>query len=423
MGLIYRSSDSGGVITALRTNLAHGQTVVAELADANAHLVGSLEGGELAGEGYAAARSLFEDQVGSALAERREQFDSIRQDVDSYVREDERVSRYGVLKEDELNTQLEASRAMKAATENLIEVNVAVAGAVSVVPALGESLQLLNRRLEMIVDQLERTVRSMEERLTALHAFDAATRGLFQQTAHPQLLNTGGGTSSVSAIAFRTKPSKRADLDQVLREYQVRDDPDGMVEWQPSGLSAIIAEMIGMMPDKTSMTAAEAELLDRIGPTDHQAFNDIRIRAFDAADERYPSESQNDDHNDAFRHAYWNALLSREFGADWARTFTTAHEALPGNEAVREAMDLYNNQVGRKIQVEHPFASQEQLAELVAEAMEEGRLVVVAADGVSLEWSDRVPFGGAGTVPKGAEKLPGRDPDDLVVKPDSGSGT
>ena len=40
--------------------------------------------------------------------------------------------------------------------------------------------------------------------------------------------------------------------------------------------------------------------------------------------------------------------------------------SLPGNSADREAMDLYNNEVGRQIALAHPDASRQELADLVA---------------------------------------------------------
>ncbi|MFE4950891.1 hypothetical protein ACFQ9V_12385 [Leifsonia sp. NPDC056665] len=200
MGLIYRSNDSSSVITALTKNLAQGHAVLSELEIANAHVVGSLEGGDLSGKGYAAARTLFEEQVGSAIAEHQELLDSLRRDLDVNEREDSRVSQHGVLHEGELNVQLHASRAMKLATEDLIEVNAAAAGAISAVPLLGESLQLLNRQLEMVVDQLDRTVRGLEDRLAALLEFDMATSGLFQQA----VAAPAGAVSAASALTTKT---------------------------------------------------------------------------------------------------------------------------------------------------------------------------------------------------------------------------
>lgn len=200
MGLIYRSNDSGSVISALTKHLTQGRTVLAELETANTHAVGSLDGDALSGKGYAAARVLFEEQAGTAIAKHQELFDSLQRDLDAYVREDAKVSPYGALHEDELIVQLRASQAMKVATENLIEVNTAVAGAVSSVPLVGDSLHMLNRQLEMVVDQMERTVRGLKDRLTALHEFDTATSGLFQQNLAVSVSAAGTGKKSQGGL-------------------------------------------------------------------------------------------------------------------------------------------------------------------------------------------------------------------------------
>lgn len=92
-----------------------------------------------------------------------------------------------------------------------------------------------------------------------------------------------------------------------------------------------------------------------------------------------------------------NAILTKEFGENWTRQFATAHEALPGNEAAREAMDLYNNRIGRAIATANPRASRAELARLVRRAADEGRLVVVDRHG-SLAWSNQVALWDHGDV-------------------------
>ncbi|MGF0325664.1 DUF6973 domain-containing protein [Gordonia hongkongensis] len=62
---------------------------------------------------------------------------------------------------------------------------------------------------------------------------------------------------------------------------------------------------------------------------------------------------------------------------------------LGGNPASREAMDLYNNEVGRRIAAENPDADPQRLAELVDKAITEGRTVVLDENG-EIEWSDKV---------------------------------
>jgi hypothetical protein len=93
---------------------------------------------------------------------------------------------------------------------------------------------------------------------------------------------------------------------------------------------------------------------------------------------------------DAVRHAYWNALNSRIVGREMAAEIGTAHEMTTGNYAADEAMDLWNNQVGRAIAAENPGASRGELLQLVTEAVENGRMVVVTSKD-TLAWSNEAP--------------------------------
>ena len=53
-------------------------------------------------------------------------------------------------------------------------------------------------------------------------------------------------------------------------------------------------------------------------------------------------------------------------------------------------MDLYNNEVGRRIAVENPDASPEELADLVEQAVENGEMMVIGDD-LKLHYSDELP--------------------------------
>jgi hypothetical protein len=210
------------------------------------------------------------------------------------------------------------------------------------------------------------------------------------------------------APANATRP--RPDLRQIERDYQTATD--ATTEYHPR----MWALPVGVpFVDSHHITQTEGRLLDRLsvqrGLLGEQAFSDIANRAAHVADLRYPTPSpvpesippgqgrrwrENDGHRDAFRHAYWNALMTHEFGEPWARQFATAHEGLPANPSNREAMDLYNNEVGRQIAVAHPNATPDQLADLVQQAVTEGRAVVIPPSRSGLEWSDRVPLWGHG---------------------------
>jgi uncharacterized protein DUF6973 len=50
---------------------------------------------------------------------------------------------------------------------------------------------------------------------------------------------------------------------------------------------------------------------------------------------------------DAFKHAYWSALLTFYMTETWAKAITNAHERRPKNPAIEKRMDLHNNAVGR----------------------------------------------------------------------------
>jgi hypothetical protein len=210
------------------------------------------------------------------------------------------------------------------------------------------------------------------------------------------------GSALVQAAA-----NARPPLHEVLNNYQVQDDR--MVDWSPKVWGAVPVPFM----DSTRLTATEGRLLDNLsrdrGIVGMNTFKDIRDQAFSVSEARYATPTsypgyvgtsrqersmwvQNDGQRDAFRHAYWNALLTREFGAQWTQQFATAHEAAPGNPADREAMDLYNNEVGRQIAVANPNATPAQLADLVQQAVTDGRMIVIDAGG-NLQWSDRVPYG------------------------------
>ena len=57
------------------------------------------------------------------------------------------------------------------------------------------------------------------------------------------------------------------------------------------------------------------------------------------------------DNADAFRHSYWNALMSKNCGYAYAESFANAHEKDYPNVAPETTIDAFNNKVGRDIGV------------------------------------------------------------------------
>lgn len=203
----------------------------------------------------------------------------------------------------------------------------------------------------------------------------------------------------------------RPDLNQIRTDYQVPDDT--MINYRPR----VFGEITIPFTDGRQMTQTEGQLLDRLtrdrGLMGLSEFRDIARDAFAEGERRFPDNTVpanipadkarewqgNDGHRDAFRHAFWSARLAQEYGADWAKAFTTAHEGVPGNFANREAMDLYNNSIGIQIGAANRNASPEELGNLIQQAVTQGKTVVMDRNG-SLEWSDRVGIGQHGLTPE-----------------------
>ena len=213
-----------------------------------------------------------------------------------------------------------------------------------------------------------------------------------------------------------------ATLGRITHDYQVPDDPDGMVS---------VPDKLWSLSKFDHVTAKERRLILQLpirnGLSGWQQFSDVRRQAVDMTgsfiglptreqvppkvrdyiQRTYPNDFKagidlwrnTDGHSDAFRHAYWNALMTKTFGPVFTQAYGAAHEGVPNNPQVSEAMDLFNNEVGRTIAEDHPDASEQQLAVLVRDALRRGKLVVVGQDG-RLAWSDKVKWAEHGLTPQ-----------------------
>lgn len=238
---------------------------------------------------------------------------------------------------------------------------------------------------------------------------EEAAKKALQNAEEQSSASNGGVSASTAGIGIQTASTRDADQGQparptpeeILKQYQVSDaeTTEWPSDWDP----------LRLVVDQKTVTEKEAELLNGLGPLELDSFKDIHDDAFEQADARFDSADRNDDQNDAFRHAYWNALMVKEYGAEWAEDYATAHEQLPGNPGPREAMDLYNNEVGRNIAVANPDASAEELADLIEKAVKNGDTVVVGPD-LLPQPSNEVPpekTGDAGDAPP----VNGQDPE------------
>ncbi|NLE78355.1 MAG: hypothetical protein GX610_02050 [Rhodococcus sp.] len=180
-------------------------------------------------------------------------------------------------------------------------------------------------------------------------------------------------------------------LAEILRKYQTDPSEDGATLW-PSGELLNAIRMINPGFEPTLMTPEEAskmvELVATNGPQALLDLNDMKAEAESAAIEQFP-DSTGDGHGDAFRHTYWNALMAQKYGAEWTGDFATAHEGTGANSPHREAMDLHNNELGRKLAQQHPDATPEEMQQYVRDAIDNGDAIVIGDDS-QINWSDNV---------------------------------
>jgi len=118
-------------------------------------------------------------------------------------------------------------------------------------------------------------------------------------------------------------------------------------------------------------------------------FREAADKALNQAAATYPRETLHNGTGDAFRHCYWNALMTREQGADLAREFANAHET-GGGPAIEGRMDLHNNAVGRRIGAAHTNASDGELAAYCVAALDNDELLIIDG-GVLVRSDSRLP--------------------------------
>ncbi|MCF2528328.1 DUF6973 domain-containing protein [Yinghuangia soli] len=186
---------------------------------------------------------------------------------------------------------------------------------------------------------------------------------------------------------------------EIAESYQVPDDPR-----QSEAYEGTLFEEHLLPGADVKRPGTEQDMFTKLSTQDQIVFQIIANKAWEECRNRFPDQGELDGHADAFRHTYWNVMLSRYFGNEWAEKYTTAHELTadknPGIQTA-ESMDLYNNQVGRSIAIESKGVPYDDLADKVEAAVRSGRTVVMDGNG-NLQYSDQ--------VAPGQTYLPDREP-------------
>ncbi|CAM4074637.1 DUF6973 domain-containing protein [Kibdelosporangium persicum] len=205
---------------------------------------------------------------------------------------------------------------------------------------------------------------------------DTELNSVLKRIVAGEIGDAGATTLAAAAAAGQDRISDEQRHRDLLAKYQVKTD--STKEW-PSGVTGWLAEQAGFKKER--VTESEAKLLDdlqaRKGLLGLKEFADLRQDALHTAEGKFEGKGKTDGHADAFRHAYWNALMTQRYGEEWARDFATAHERNPSSHHIPVGMDLHNNEVGRQIARANPDASPEELATLVEQAVKDGKMVVI----------------------------------------------
>lgn len=121
---------------------------------------------------------------------------------------------------------------------------------------------------------------------------------------------------------------------------------------------------------------------DRLNPQERELLNEnlsVGLYAMNHAASAldmtvyYYGTNRANDNSDAYRHAYWNALMGSDgnVGPIWAKRWGDAHEEGASNNPPREKeMDLFNNEVGLSMRNRDDFV----LAQNVKDAVNRGRM-------------------------------------------------
>lgn len=210
-----------------------------------------------------------------------------------------------------------------------------------------------------------------------------------------------------AVVSMPTDPT----LAGIMTKYQV--DGSGEVVIFPSGTILEALRTVDPSIEPKPMSQEEAAALAALyakpgGLMNLKSFYDIQDEAQAAAEEAYSglnneerATSLSDGHADAFRHTYWNARMTQEFGSEWTESFTSGHEKVGGNPAAREAMDLYNNNLGRTIGADNVNASPDELKAKVQSAIDGNQAIVLddTPTGAQIAFSNSVLPGGNAIQP------------------------
>lgn len=182
----------------------------------------------------------------------------------------------------------------------------------------------------------------------------------------------GAMLAVIHSLPFFQKYGQR-DLNNQFSNFETpKPDKGGMVLYPDKW----ITDLLNI--NQQSITATEKEMLEQLNPAQQLRFYQIYKNSLAIA-RKFSNDpgDLNDGVSDAFRHIYWNAQLTREFGADWAKQFTDAHECREGNTKAASFMDLSNNALGIDLVKNNPDISDQDLVKKITDLVKNGNAIIV----------------------------------------------
>lgn len=85
---------------------------------------------------------------------------------------------------------------------------------------------------------------------------------------------------------------------------------------------------------------------------------------------------------DAFRHSYWNALGTKDFGSSLMKKFADAHEWNEDQSSLSVQMDYFNNEIGRNIGNANLISSDSDLVNIVLTNIILGNMKYINSNGI-----------------------------------------
>jgi ankyrin repeat protein len=133
------------------------------------------------------------------------------------------------------------------------------------------------------------------------------------------------------------------------------------------------------MISNRSLNKSEQKLFDE-NPSNGRETIKLAVKALFEERVRYWDDGEDGGNSNAFLHAYWAALLSKNINDDWARRWTNSHEDLDPN-SIYSKMDLFNNSLGMEFQKSNLLLNNDDLANAIEDLIDTGKGKIIE-DGV-----------------------------------------